>query len=68
MTNRNSGHGLAIVDQNAANGPFYAVTRNTANRNFELGIMTNLVGVVDGGGNRARLNGDPLQCQGVSCL
>ena len=68
VTNRNSGHGLAIVDQNAANGPFYTVTRNTANRNFEFGIMTNLVGVIDGGGNRARLNGDPLQCQGVSCL
>lgn len=68
VTNRNSGHGLAIVDQNATNGPFYTVTRNTANRNFQLGIMTNLVGVIDGGCNRARLNGDPLQCQGVSCL
>jgi len=68
VTNRNSGHGLAIVDQNAANGPFYTVTRNTANRNFELGIMTNLVGVIDGGCNRARNNGDPLQCKGVSCL
>ena len=29
--------------------------------------MTNLVGVIDGGCNRARHNGDPLQCKGVAC-
>jgi parallel beta-helix repeat protein len=67
VTNRNGGHGLQIVDQNAENGPFYTVTGNTANRNFGLGITTNLVGVIDGGGNRARHNGDPLQCTGIAC-
>jgi hypothetical protein len=29
--------------------------------------MTNLTGVVDGGCNRARHNGDPLECKGVAC-
>ena len=67
VTNRNSGHGLAISDENAENGPFYTVTGNTANRNFRLGIMTNLVGVIDGGCNRARHNGDAMQCKGVAC-
>ena len=67
VTNRNGGDGLAINDQNAENGPFYTVTGNTANRNFGLGIMTNLVGVIDGGCNRARHNGDALQCKGVAC-
>lgn len=67
VTNRNGGDGLAINDQNAENGPFYTVTGNTANRNFGLGITTNLVGVIDGGCNRARHNGDALQCKGIAC-
>ena len=29
--------------------------------------MTNLVGVIDGGCNRARHNGDAIQCKEVAC-
>jgi Right handed beta helix region len=64
----NTGHGLAIIDQIPQNGPFYTVAFNTASWNGGFGMMTNLVGVIDGGGNRARHNGDPLQCQGLLCL
>jgi parallel beta-helix repeat protein len=67
VTRENTGHGLAIVDQIPENGPFYTVASNTANWNGGLGIMTNLAGVIDGGCNRARHNGDPVQCMGVSC-
>jgi hypothetical protein len=41
------------------------VGRNRANRNGELGIEA--TDVTDGGGNRARRNGDPRQCVGVAC-
>jgi parallel beta-helix repeat protein len=67
VTRDNTGHGLAIVDQIPQNGPFYTVAFNTANSNGGLGIMTNLTGVIDGGFNRARHNGDPLECMGVLC-
>ena len=46
--------------------PDTTVTANTANDNGELGIEA-VPGVVDGGGNRARGNGDPRQCVGVTC-
>jgi parallel beta-helix repeat protein len=39
---------------------------NVANRNADLGISA-VAGVVDGGGNRAARNGNPAQCEGVSC-
>jgi parallel beta-helix repeat protein len=68
VTNRNAGIGLAIVDQSPDHGPLHTVTGNHANWNGSFGIMTNLVGVIDGGGNRARNNGETLQCQGVGCL
>lgn len=42
------------------------LTRNTANFNQELGIEA-VPGVIDGGGNRARGNGNPLQCTNVAC-
>jgi large repetitive protein len=42
------------------------LTRNTANFNHELGIEA-VPGVIDGGGNRARGNGNPLQCTNVTC-
>jgi hypothetical protein len=42
------------------------VTRNTANFNGDLGIDA-VPGTIDGGGNRARGNGNPAQCVGVSC-
>jgi parallel beta-helix repeat protein len=64
----NTSHGLAIIDQIPENGPFYTVAFNTANWNGGFGIMTNLAGVIDGGFNRARNNGETLQCLGVGCL
>ena len=67
VTRNNTGHGLAIVDQIPENGPFYTVAFNLSNRNGGLGIMTNLAGVIDGGCNRARHNGDPAECMGVHC-
>jgi parallel beta-helix repeat protein len=42
------------------------LTKNTANRNQDLGIEA-VPGVTDGGGNRADGNGDPLQCTNVFC-
>jgi parallel beta-helix repeat protein len=42
------------------------ITRNTANVNGDLGIEA-APGVTDGGGNRARNNGDPRQCVNVDC-
>jgi hypothetical protein len=42
------------------------ITRNTAVHNHNLGIEA-VAGVIDGGGNRAAGNGNPLQCTGVIC-
>lgn len=42
------------------------LTRNIANFNGLLGINAEN-GALDGGGNRAKGNGDPLQCFGVVC-
>lgn len=42
------------------------LTRNTANRNQDFGIEA-VAGAIDGGGNRARGNGNPLQCINVIC-
>lgn len=42
------------------------VTRNTANRNHDLGIEAD-PGVTDGGGNRAAGNGNPAECIGITC-
>jgi parallel beta-helix repeat protein len=67
VTNANFRNGLSIVDQDPSHGPLHTVTGNTANRNGALGIATDLVGVIDGGGNRAKNNGDSLQCKGVGC-
>lgn len=79
----NAGHGIwlevaganLLVERNTAlgngadglnlSGPNTTVARNRADRNGELGI--NAPGVIDGGGNRARGNGNPAQCAGVSC-
>ena len=47
-------------------GPSTKLTKNRAVRNDDLGIDAE-PGVVDGGGNRARGNGDPRQCVGVVC-
>lgn len=42
------------------------ITRNVADRNVDLGIDA-VLGVLDGGGNRATGNGNPLQCVNVAC-
>jgi parallel beta-helix repeat protein len=41
--------------------PFVTLAHNTANRNKGLGIET-VPGVIDGGGNHAKRNGNPEQC------
>ena len=41
------------------------ITRNDARKNTGLGI--NAPGAIDGGGNKAKSNGNPLQCLGVVC-
>lgn len=43
-----------------------AVARNLATHNGDLGIQA-VAGTVDGGGNRAFGNGNPLQCLNVAC-
>jgi parallel beta-helix repeat protein len=42
------------------------LTRNRASRNGDLGIQA-VEGVIDGGGNRAKGNGDPRQCVNIAC-
>jgi parallel beta-helix repeat protein len=51
------------IDVNAAGTK---LTRNTANRNHDLGIEA-VPGVIDGGGNKAGGNGNPAQCTNVAC-
>jgi parallel beta-helix repeat protein len=46
--------------------PENTLTRNSANRNGDFGIEA-ISGVVDGGGNIAFGNGNPLQCLNVFC-
>jgi large repetitive protein len=46
--------------------PGTIIRRNTARNNGDLGIEA-AVGVIDGGGNRASGNGNPLQCLNVVC-
>ncbi|MEA2505635.1 MAG: hypothetical protein QOH48_253 [Actinomycetota bacterium] len=59
-TNRNGDDG---IDINAAGT---IVSRNIANFNHDLGIEA-VPGVIDGGGNRAKGSGNPLQCTNISC-
>jgi hypothetical protein len=42
------------------------ITDNTADANGDFGIDA-VAGVVDGGGNSASGNGNPLQCRNVAC-
>jgi hypothetical protein len=46
--------------------PSSTLARNKADNNADLGIES-VAGVVDGGGNRARGNGDPRECVNVVC-
>jgi large repetitive protein len=63
MSNTANGNGHDGIEVSAAGT---TLTRNTANFNQELGIEA-VPGVIDGGGNRARGNGNPLQCTNVTC-
>jgi parallel beta-helix repeat protein len=66
-----------LIERNTATGsgddgldirrPAATLTGNAANDNFDFGIET-VSGVVDGGGNTAGGNGNPLQCTNVFCL
>jgi parallel beta-helix repeat protein len=57
---RNDGDGIHVESRTAT------LARNRAVRNADLGIEA-VPGVIDGGGNRARGNGDPRQCVNVTC-
>jgi parallel beta-helix repeat protein len=46
--------------------PATTLTHNRADRNRDLGIEA-VSGVIDGGGNKAHRNGNPLQCLNVAC-
>lgn len=65
----------AVVERNTANrngtgiiigSPDTVVARNTANFNADFGIDA-VPGTIDGGGNRARGNGNPAQCKNIDC-
>jgi parallel beta-helix repeat protein len=60
IARRNRDDGLDVESHSAK------LTRNRAVRNADLGIEA-VRGVIDGGGNRARHNGDSRQCTHISC-
>jgi hypothetical protein len=59
-TDRNGGDGIDVDAQNGT------IASNRADRNGDLGIEA-VPGVFDGGGNRAKHNGNRLQCLNVTC-
>lgn len=61
----NGDDGIELAFQSDYFAPDF-VSRNTAIDNGDLGIEA-LPGVTDGGRNRARRNGNPLQCVNVAC-
>jgi hypothetical protein len=67
-TDRNGDDGIDVQLREGASG--FAVDTilgaNRANFNGDLGIHA-VQGTVDGGGNKARHNGNPAQCVGVTC-
>lgn len=58
--------GVAGPDGIHVNEPATTLTKNTANDNDDYGIEA-VAGVTDGGGNKARDNGNPAQCLNVFC-
>jgi parallel beta-helix repeat protein len=58
--NRNGDDGIEIESSGTT------VIENSADRNADLGIEA-VQGTVDGGGNKARRNGNALQCLNVLC-
>ena len=61
--NVSSGNGDDGIDVDSTG---VTVAKNTANFNADLGIE-GVPGVIDGGGNKARGNGNPAQCLNVTC-
>jgi parallel beta-helix repeat protein len=61
--NRTDSNGDDGID---IDGPGSTLTRNTADYNGDLGIEA-APGVIDGGKNKAKGNGNPAQCVGVAC-
>jgi parallel beta-helix repeat protein len=61
VANGNGDDGIELNDEAPS-----LVTRNRANRNRDLGISA-IEGVIDGGGNTARGNGNPIQCFNIAC-
>jgi parallel beta-helix repeat protein len=59
-SDRNSDDGIDV------DHPATTLTKNSANKNGDLGIEA-VAGVKDGGGNTARGNGNPAQCVNISC-
>ena len=59
-SNENSDDGIQLKS------PGNTVTQNRTLRNVDLGIEA-VVGSIDGGGNRARRNGNPAQCLNLTC-
>jgi parallel beta-helix repeat protein len=57
---RNGDDGLDVNDSGST------LTGNKANRNADLGIEA-VPGTIDGGVNKAKRNGNPAQCTGVTC-
>ncbi len=57
---KNGDDGIDVAD------PGNTITKNHADKNTDLGIAA-VAGNVDGGGNKAHHNGNPLQCVGVTC-
>jgi parallel beta-helix repeat protein len=62
-SNVSSGNGDDGIDVDTTHA---LITKNTANDNVDLGIEA-VPGVSDGGGNKARGNGNPLECLNVVC-
>jgi parallel beta-helix repeat protein len=59
-TNENGNDGIEVNDTGNT------LKKNHADKNVVLGIFA-VPGNVDGGGNKARHNGNPAQCVGVTC-
>jgi parallel beta-helix repeat protein len=65
-TNGNDGDGISLFDDIPEHAPEFTLAGHLANNNGRLGIRM-MQGMIDGGGNRARGNGDPQQCVFVDC-
>ena len=65
-TVNHDGTGLLELDVRVAFDVYETLSSNRSDRNADLGIEA-ARGVIDGGGNRAKHNGNPAQCLNVSC-